>query len=49
MKKDGRIKTFMKKKEDYCISGKCIGCYGTKIINKGTKVEEKCPICSKKK
>jgi rubrerythrin len=30
------------------IEHKCIACYGTKIINKGTKVEEKCPICDKK-
>jgi hypothetical protein len=30
------------------IEGKCIACYDTKIINKGTEVEEECPICKNK-
>lgn len=33
----------------HSIEGKCIGCFGTGIINKGTKVEEPCPICKNKK
>jgi rubrerythrin len=32
-------------KDDYSIQGKCIACYDTGVINKGTEVEEKCPIC----
>lgn len=33
------------KEKDFSIEGKCIGCYDTGIINKGTSVEEPCPIC----
>jgi rubrerythrin len=31
--------------EEHNISKRCIACYDTGIINKGTKVEEPCPIC----
>lgn len=31
----------------HTIENKCIGCFDTGIINKGTKVEEICPICNK--
>jgi hypothetical protein len=33
--------------DEFTIEGKCIGCGGSGIINKGTKVEEPCPICNK--
>jgi hypothetical protein len=31
--------------KEFSIENKCICCGDTKIINKGTSVEEKCPIC----
>ena len=34
-------------KNNYSIERKCIGCFGTGIINKGTSVEEPCPFCHK--
>lgn len=31
--------------KEHTIEHKCIACFDTGIINKGTKVEEKCPVC----
>jgi len=31
--------------KEFSIENKCVACFDTGIINKGTSVEEPCPIC----